>query len=312
VPRRDEELWARVREDAWRQAGRLTAEFRWEDLPLPLARFAGQVGVRKVFFRRFSVDGQLEVREDGGFDLRLHPLKGNARLLRQEYLQRDGRRLHPRIRFTIAHEIAHALFFARRDGEVATELYEPRSRKDEVRVERECNRIAAALLMPEHLVRHARESLAADSTEPSAILALTLAFGVSPEALILRLGELRWLTGSSAGVLLVVGKDPKLESWMPGTERICGDLEKGMPLRSLFHDDRLRLFAGDRDDALVRVAIASELARLTGREVQRTLRVRSCLRGDTGQRRYVVAIELVGEREGATTEPGSLFPTFRS
>ena len=305
MPRRDSERWTQVRDDAWRQAARLTVPFGWEDLPIPVAALAAQVGVRKVFFRRFAADGQLEVRDDGGFDLRLHPLNGNARLLRQEYLQRGGRGLHPRIRFTIAHEIAHALFFARDEDQAARELYEPRNRRDEVRIERECNRIAAALLMPESLVCHARVALGADSMNPREILALTRVFGVSLEALALRLGEVRWLAGLNGGVLLVSGKDPKVTSWMPGTERICGDLEKGMHVRSLFGDERLRLFGGDQDDALVRVAVASELAKLTGREVERTLHVRTCLRGEAGQRKYVVTIELVGEEETASPERGS-------
>ncbi len=305
MPRRESERWTRVCDDAWRQAGSLTALFGWDDLPIPVAALASEVGVRKVFFRRFAADGQLEVRDDGGFDLRLHPLNGNARLLRKEYLQRGGRGLHPRIRFTIAHEIAHALFFAREDGQVACELYEARNRRDEIRIERECNRIAAALLMPEPLVHAAREEPGADCMNPREILALTRAFGVSLEALALRLGELRWLAGLNGGVLLVSGKDPKVTSWMPGTERICGDLEKGMHLRSWFSDERLRLFGGDQDDTLVRVAVASELAKLTGREVQRTLRVRTCPRGEAGQRKSVVTIELIGEAETASPEPGT-------
>jgi predicted transcriptional regulator len=93
----------------------------------------------------------------------------------------------PRRRFTVAHEIGHHLLHA--DG--AAVLCRPAdveaARGDERAREREANRFAAELLMPEQLVRAAAD---ADGPDP---IALAERFGVSDVAMGFRLVTLGYL-----------------------------------------------------------------------------------------------------------------------
>jgi hypothetical protein len=292
---RRSDTWLAIRESARRQAEALVADCGWEDLPVAIAEIAARVGVRAVSFRRQSADGVLTARDDGGFDLTLHPLRGNWRELRREYLERGGRDLPGRMRFTVAHEIGHALMFAREEGVAPRQLFRPRTRREHFQVESECNRLAARLLMPEAVVQLARDDPRADPLEPERILKLGTAFAVSAEALLLRLGGVGWLSGRRAGVLLATGKEPRVKSWLPGSELACPGLEKGCPLRDLLPGEGLRPYGGDRADQVVGVPIAAEAARLTGGVVRQSIRVRSAPRGEIRRREWLVTFELVGE-----------------
>jgi IrrE N-terminal-like domain len=93
----------------------------------------------------------------------------------------------PRRRFTVAHEVGHHLLHS--DG--AAVLCRPsdvETAQGDVRVrEREANRFAAELLMPEAMVREAADR---DGSEP---IALSAAFGVSDVAMGFRLVTLGYL-----------------------------------------------------------------------------------------------------------------------
>lgn len=90
-----------------------------------------------------------------------------------------------RMRFSLAHEIAHTLFpdFADRPRERA---WSDRGKGDEWQLEALCNMAAAELLMPVD----AFESLAGTDLDLNSLITVQTKFGVSTEALLLRAAEL--------------------------------------------------------------------------------------------------------------------------
>jgi hypothetical protein len=89
-----------------------------------------------------------------------------------------------RRRFSLAHEIAHTLFFEMRDGVMKPSLGAPRGDQ----LEMACQKVAAMLLVPKSLLERelgeGGEVSSADS-----ILQLACQFEVSVEAMVRRLGE---------------------------------------------------------------------------------------------------------------------------
>jgi len=124
--------------------------------PVNLRALADKCRVKTIKFRPLIVDGALGVTPDG-FEIVVRCRSFEAVELNDLFNSSpDGRQLPARIvhkaRFTIAHELAHTLFYdwsttpPKRKFAVTTQ-------KEAITLERACNRAAAALLLPKDAVR---------------------------------------------------------------------------------------------------------------------------------------------------------------
>ena len=156
-------------------------------LPVPLKRIAESRNVRRVVFRPLLVDGCLTITDEG-FNIYVRCEKERAQEATTKFEAEDQTAgLPTRMRFTIAHEIAHTFFFDLSRGR-------PRNRlavdhHNSVRtLERVCNQAAARMLLPTDLVRLEFKKL--DVYDPAALRRLAEKAVVSPQMLVNRMGEL--------------------------------------------------------------------------------------------------------------------------
>jgi len=106
-----------------------------------------------------------------------------------------------RQRFTIAHELGHYLLHFAPDKLFIDKKYtavfnrDQNSATGEQLEERQANQFAAALLMPEELLRKELDQMHFDLTDEHELRELALRFGVSGQAMTLRLARLGITTG---------------------------------------------------------------------------------------------------------------------
>ena len=95
------------------------------------------------------------------------------------------------MRFSLAHELAHTFFYDRsKERPEVQKSFRAGGRKTALEIlERHCNRIAAHLLLPTPMIKS--WILKRRSMDPCALLSLSKEAGVSIEALIHRLNEIR-------------------------------------------------------------------------------------------------------------------------
>ena len=110
--------------------------------------------------------------------------------------------LHPdvRQRFSIAHELGHLLLHEDTDLQVDQHAFvafrDLASTTADDPKEVEANQFAATLLMPEDLLRQCVLDRDPDLDLDAAITQLAQQFGVSEQAMTIRLTSLRWITGT--------------------------------------------------------------------------------------------------------------------
>src|SRR6266404_4521791 len=153
--RRASKRWDLRRLDAFARAEAIAARST-VGFPVNLRALADKCRVKTIKFRPLIVDGALGVTPDG-FEIVVRCRSFEAVELNDLFNSSpDGRQLPARIvhkaRFTIAHELAHTLFYdwsttpPKRKFAVTTQ-------KEAITLERACNRAAAALLLPKDAVR---------------------------------------------------------------------------------------------------------------------------------------------------------------
>lgn len=161
----------------YEDAAEMFAHKAWTRLrlepPVDLARVADRLGI-EVCEREFE-------EEIDGVYVRL-PGAPPVIAVNSSYLKPLSRR-----RFTLAHEIGHHLLARGSHPDARFCIFDTPSTKRTL-IERACDRFAAHLLMPEHLVRQYYTELAHNSRQRVAIMSER--FGVSAWALRRRLREL--------------------------------------------------------------------------------------------------------------------------
>lgn len=164
------------------KAERILSEAGVKSNPIAVERIAKQLGLEIQDFNFGSeISGVLVVREG----------RGTIGVNADHHLVRR--------RFTIAHEIGHfvlhhdvsQLFIDHRKPSVF--LRDTNSSTGERRQEIEANAFAAALLMPRNMVSTVSKGLGLDVFDDEALIALSDAFGVSTQAISLRLAKLGYL-----------------------------------------------------------------------------------------------------------------------
>ena len=141
-----------------------------------------------------------------GADIRYEPFKGpmsgvlyNATDVQRAVIGINA--LHPSVRqrFSIAHELGHLILHDETELQVDRHAFVAfrdltSSTADDPR-EVEANQFAAALLMPEQFLGRSVNELDDDLDFEAAITKLAQRFGVSEQAMTIRLTSLRWITG---------------------------------------------------------------------------------------------------------------------
>lgn len=165
-----------------------TAEFNF---PICLNRIAKRQRVSRVDFSPLMVDAMLTTHSNG-FRILLNSNGKNAIALRELYHAECADSLLPtRMRFSLAHELAHTFFFDRsRERPELEKSFRAGGRKTALEIlEKHCNRIAAHLLLPTPMIK--AWILKRRSFSPGTLLELSKLAGVSIEVLIYRLNEVR-------------------------------------------------------------------------------------------------------------------------
>lgn len=188
MPKRNNNPWPARRRTALRAAERHVETQRC--FPIDLGEVAASCWVRKIHFMHLLTDGGLAVR-NGGFIIyvRCDPGEGDDLSARFE---EDGtgstlpERVRHRARFTIAHELAHTLFYDLRS--LPPELKFELNAAAETRLELACNEIAGALLLPRRLLQQ-RTSTVRNIT-PRELRHLAKQTLVSPQTLVRRFAQM--------------------------------------------------------------------------------------------------------------------------
>ena len=177
--------WPEVVQTVYRRAERLMATVT--KFPIPLIEIANLQKVQKVvFLQDLLPDGCLEPN-DYGFVIYAKGLGHNTEdLYKQFQSEPTGISLLPgRIRFTIAHEIAHTLFYDLKANK-PTELINITTPKRLSRTEKICNNLAAKILLPDSEVSEFSRS--SEVWSPESIRSFAKYAGASEVAVVLRLG----------------------------------------------------------------------------------------------------------------------------
>ena len=271
-------VWTKRRRDALKRAERLSAAFGTR-LPVDIGALADACRVRRIEFRPLLVDGALGV-VNGGFEIFVRCESFDADVLSERFASsRNGALLPPsavnRIRFTIAHEIAHTFFYAQHRSPVpkmAFAVDHPRTRQS---LERACNRIAAVLLLPDPSV--CKEFNVKSLHDPKSLVAVARKGLVARQVLIARIGTLEdsiqpWAIIATSSISPETGQPLIKSIWRHYAYRdMFQGLQRDAPLRLVYPRDDdladLQIYGGAFD------AISFPVSFRTGRREQWTLAV---------------------------------------
>ena len=246
--RRTNSEWDKLRQHALAHAEALTHQTN-RDLPINLLAIAKLQRVKQVEFRQLLVEGGLSVLRNG-FNIYVNCDPGDGVQLTEEFAN-DGTgncllpRVRARIRFTIAHEIAHTLLY-----DVRASPPRPRHLLKSVsirRIESLCNIVAGALLLPDWIIR--TESERTDLTDVSELRKFVDRAFVSAETLVRRFKKLEETNHPECIIAAVERKEADLNLLAVSRHYRFKELfVKARPhaaLSSLIYDPDLVPYGGD-------------------------------------------------------------------
>lgn len=161
-----------------KQAQKILTDLNIESLPIPIHNIIESRGIAmKAYDLGDDVSGLLVI-ESGKGVIGYNP---NELMVRQ--------------RFTIAHELGHYELHRHEDELFVDKNFkvlfrDQNSSKGEIKKEQEANAFAAAILMPEHLVRREIEKNSFDLTDEDSMKKLAKTFHVSLPAMTFRISNL--------------------------------------------------------------------------------------------------------------------------
>lgn len=167
-----------------------------------------------------------------------------------------GQSLPPRVRFSIAHEIIHTMFYRLRSTRLEDTLGDhPRTLAS---LERVCNRCAGHLLMPDWLLKNVTQGR--DLLDVETLRQLAELLAVSPEALVRRVSSCRlWnhCEGVVAYVMDIEGEQTIRAFWCHGSlKAVLPKAKCYMPATSLVGNLKLaNKNDGDRANAVVTIPV---------------------------------------------------------
>jgi hypothetical protein len=252
MPRNDKNLWPDRRRDAFHVAERLVTDTATK-LPTDLGAIAAKRRIRRIEFKPLLTDGSLAVDTEG-FVIYVNCSPGDGADLTDRFSQ-DGtgstlpRSLLHRARFTIAHEIAHTLFYDLGASPPKEKI--PLNHSNSVKsLEFSCNEIAGVLTMPELLIE--REFRESGFLLPAELRELAGRSLVSSQALVRRFQDLRRLPHPEA---IIVSATRSQTEWSIAAisrhyslRHLFPEARLGTPLRSLITDPDFVLYGGERSE----------------------------------------------------------------
>jgi hypothetical protein len=184
----------------------------------------------------------LEVKDDG-FNIYVNSDKEQSSVY--SAWARDPRqetRLPGRIRFTIAHEIAHTLFYDTKSVP-PKDLLEPEDPEKAQALESLCNSVAAEFLLPQTVMR--RVAVGVDFTNPDSLRELALMASVSPETLVIKAQRKSEWLHHVGGILSVERRDGDWQISAVALHEelrgVFGKLKRGSPIQQLVKSHRFCL-----------------------------------------------------------------------
>jgi len=159
------------------------------EFPILLRPLAECRKVTSIDFYPLLVDAMLTTHPEG-FRILLNSVGGRAQELKERYRNESkGRLLQPRLRFSVAHELAHTFFYDLTNAipKLSKRFTAGGGRTELENLERHCNTIASHLLLPTQML--SAEFLRIKTITPESISELAQTAGVSHEALLLRLAK---------------------------------------------------------------------------------------------------------------------------
>ena len=160
-----------------------------EKFPVPLRSIAERRRVTSVEFRPLLVDAMLTTHPNG-FRILFNSNGADAVELRNRYQDENPEKLLPsRLRFSLAHELAHTFFYdlSKNRPQVVKQFRAGGKKTALDNLERNCNRIAGRLLVPTKMLKVAFNNR--KSFCPELVFNLSKRAGVSAETLVRRLDE---------------------------------------------------------------------------------------------------------------------------
>lgn len=157
------------------------------ELPVLLRPIAERRKVTSVDFCPLLVDAVLTTHSTG-FRILLNSDGGRAHELKERYNNESKTRmLHPRLRFSLAHELAHTFFYdlTKVSPKLSKKFTSGGGRTELENLERYCNTIASHLLLPTKIL--SLGFLQLKEITPESILNFARTAGVSLQAFLLRL-----------------------------------------------------------------------------------------------------------------------------
>lgn len=159
------------------------------EFPILLRPLAERRKVTSVDFCPLLVDAMLTTHHEG-FRILLNSDSGRPQELNERYRNESkGRLLQPRLRFSIAHELAHTFFYdlTGTSPKISKEFTSGGGRTELENLERHCNTIASHLLLPSRML--SVEFMRIKTITPESISELAQTTGVSLPALLLRINK---------------------------------------------------------------------------------------------------------------------------
>ncbi len=202
--------WQKLHRTATTRARRLVHALTLMDLPVRLRPIADAQHAH-VTFQPLLVEAGIST-VNGGFEIYANCRAGAVRNLMARFDDpEDGGRSFPhRLRFTLAHELAHTFFFDWRGNDHRPQPHVSGTHYAELdSLERECNTAAGLLLVPERLLSSMIDINNIDTFDPTAIRSVAERFAVSADCLLICLRSFL-ATRDVGGGILVVGIDKGL------------------------------------------------------------------------------------------------------
>jgi hypothetical protein len=174
--------FAALREKAWRGLQRLSQDVSETAPPVRLHAVATRLHVRRVEFVPMVSTAGVKPIEDGYVILVNTTAAGASRVTKRhlEVTESDFDSLSVPLRFCIAHELAHIVFYDLFDGDCRNPVFQDHWEA----LENACNQMARALLIPRLALLR---TLGCRTPSPHLFVHLAKAFRVSPEVFIRRL-----------------------------------------------------------------------------------------------------------------------------
>jgi len=296
MAKRQESRWAVVRNNVLGVLESLT--LRIKECPTRLRMFAEERRITEVRFQPLLIQACTAVCEDG-FIVFVNCGPDEVDAYQQEWLADDGAGsgLPARVRFSIAHEIAHTLFYS-----VAVAPPRPLIDVDHSayrrRIDALCSRCAARLLIPTRFLQEAASERRI--TAPPEFIEMTELFRVSPECLLWRLRDSSVRPDSLGCIALVrQGRDglqvvkwvvnPAIKGFFPQVrDKYEAGGDEGSSVNLLTDDPKLTMHGGSEK----RVEEVKTITEPQGRASLRFLSACELLYRDPET--YVVGMETLG------------------